>query len=462
MSFFLSVPFFTVVAAALAVASSSKSSRTTSLSNGKSGSTKQLHMPFRWGVATAAYQIEGATAEDGRGSTIWDIFSGEPGKIHNGDTGTLADDSYHKVVEDIQLIKNMGLKSYRFSIAWSRIMPTGQLPVNEQGIAHYNFLLDELVKAGIEPLVTLYHWDLPQGLHDQYGGWLSPQIEEDFARYADVCFTAFGDRVKLWTTMNEPWTVSFLGYVTGAFAPGRCSNRLQCTEGNSSTEGYIAAHNILNSHAAAVELYREKYQPTQKGLMGMTLNQDWGEPLDPDNPADVAAAQRKNEFQMGWFADPMVFGDYPDSMKQYVGDRLPVFSPAQQMRIKGSIDFFAFNHYTTKYFSPAEEVGEGASEVAASGPPTNLTSGIAPDDKKWGGWADDMRVKEHAYDNAGKIVGLPAASKWLHVVPWGFYNVLMWNYRRYQPKIILITENGCDVPGEDEMTMNEILDDQFR
>jgi beta-glucosidase len=211
-----------------------------------------------------------------------------------------------------------------------------------------------------------------------------------------------------------------------------------------------------------VALYREQYQPTQQGLIGMTLNQDWAEPLDPHNPADVAAAQRKNEFQMGWFADPMVFGDYPDSMKQYVGDRLPAFTLAQQMRIKGSIDFFAFNHYTTKYFSPAEDEGvaEGTavSVGADSGPPSNWTAGPV----KWGGWSDDMRVKESTYDRTGKIVGLPAASKWLHVVPWGFYNVLMWNYRRYQPKIIFITENGCDVPGENDMPMEVALDDQFR
>ena len=170
---------------------------------------------FHWGVATAAYQIEGATMEDGRGPSIWDTFTAIPGKIRNGDNGTRADDSYHKIVEDIQLIKAMGLRYYRLSISWSRILPTGQLPINQQGIDHYNQVFDELKKADIIPVVTLYHWDLPQGLEDLYGGWLSPSIEQDFVTYADVVFSAFGDRVKLWTTMNEPWSFCVLGYVRG-------------------------------------------------------------------------------------------------------------------------------------------------------------------------------------------------------------------------------------------------------
>ena len=399
---------------------------------------------FYWGVATAAYQVEGATAEGGRGASIWDTFSALQGKIHNGDTGAIADDSFHKIAEDVQLIKAMGLKSYRFSISWSRIMPTGQPPVNAAGVAHYRALLDALQAADIVPLVTLYHWDLPQALEDLYGGWLSPQIEDDFVRYADTCFAAFGDRVKLWTTFNEPWTFCNFGYVTGTFAPGRCSDRTRCAAGNSSTEGYIAAHNVLNAHAAAVARYRTVYQRANQGLIGMTLNQDWAAPLDPDNALDVQVAERRREFLMGWFADPIVFGDYPRSMREYVGARLPTFTAAQRVRLAGSLDYFALNHYTTKYFtSVLTRSGESSGDGG-------------------GGWGDDQRTNESKVDRFGRLIGPQAASPWLHVVPWGFYEALMWNTRRYRPAAILVTENGCDAPGENDMPLDQVLDDQFR
>ena len=156
---------------------------------------------FHYGVATAAYQIEGANHADGRGDSIWDIFSNQPGHIANNDNGTVADDDYHKIKEDIQLIKKLGLTSYRFSISWSRILPLGTGLTNQYGIDHYNMLINELLIADIIPFVTLYHWDLPQSLEDRYDGWLSSKIEDDFKHYADVCFSAFGDRVKYWITV---------------------------------------------------------------------------------------------------------------------------------------------------------------------------------------------------------------------------------------------------------------------
>lgn len=344
---------------------------------------------FLWGTATAAFQIEGGASEDGRGPSIWDKFSHIAGKISNNDNGDVADDSYHKYLSDIQLLREIGVNSYRFSISWSRIFPLGSGEINQKGIDYYNQILNELVKYNIQPIVTLYHWDLPQGLHDNYLGWLSEEIEQDFVNYADVCFREFGDRVKIWLTINEPWTFSYLGYVTGGFAPGRCSDRSKCPAGDSATEGYLAGHNVLNAHAAAVELYRNKYQHTQAGRIGIALNHDWGEKLS-DSPLDIAAAQRKNEFQVGyvkystvqyfqlstmffhmkllvfssiiciymnvhpfsrWFGDPIVFGDYPASMRERVGDRLPRFTDQQRRRLMGSIDFWAYNHYTTKYIS---------------------------------------------------------------------------------------------------------------
>lgn len=477
----------------------------------------QSPRPFIWGVATAAYQIEGAVNDDGRGSTIWDIFSALPGKTSKGDTGKIADGSYYRIKEDVQLIKNMGLKSYRFSIAWSRILPTGQLPINQAGVDHYNALLDELERQGIEALVTLYHWDLPSYLEEKYNGWLSTEIEKDFTTYADVCFAAFGDRVKMWTTINEPWTFCLMGYVTGAFAPGRCSDRKTCPKGNSSIEGYIAAHNVLNSHAAAVQLYRTKYQKSQNGKIGIVLNQDWAEPLTQD-PLDIIAANRKNEFTMGWFADPIVFGKYPDSMINLVGDRLPKFTVEEKKRLIGSYDYFAFNHYSTKYyFDPLRPLQEGEvrntsistpipdsvpdpipleiihtssisssiSSISLTGISTRATATsenkienernrnmnklqdrLLFDAKDDTGWAADQLNMESKYDSYGQIIGIEGASPWLHVVPWGFYNTIMWNYNRYKingiSPIFYITENGCDIPKENDMTLEVALNDEFR
>lgn len=176
-----------------------------------------------------------------------------------------SDDSYHRYQEDIDILKNMGLNSYRFSIAWSRIFPDGDGEINQAGVDHYNKVIDALVKADIVPFATLFHWDTPLALEARYGGWLSPEIEQSFVKYADACFAAFGDRVKNWLTLNEPMTVALVGYSAGVHAPGRCSDRTLCAQGNSTTEPYIVAHNMLNSHAAVVQLYRAKYQQAQVG-----------------------------------------------------------------------------------------------------------------------------------------------------------------------------------------------------
>lgn len=246
---------------------------------------------FLWGSATASYQIEGAVNEDGRGQTVWDEFSHTPGKTANGDTGDIATDGYHRYAEDLQLISNMGVNAYRFSIAWSRIVPDGVGEVNQAGIDHYNKVIDGMVAANIIPLATLFHWDTPLHLEEAYGGWLSADLEEHFTRYADICFNAFGDRVKNWLTFNEPLTVANVGYTMGTHAPGRCSDRSVCSSGNSTTESYIAAHNMLNAHASAAELYHTKYQAIQGGRIGITLNTDFAYPLT-NSEEDVEAAER--------------------------------------------------------------------------------------------------------------------------------------------------------------------------
>ena len=315
------------------------------------GSSTQNKVKFLWGTATAAYQIEGSyISVDGRTPSIWDTYSHIPGKTVNNDTGDIADDSYVRFREDIKLMKAMGVNAHRFSLSWSRILPNDSGVVNKKAINHYNRFIDELVKNDIQPMVTLYHWDLPEYLVQKYNGWLSNRIVADFSFYAKTCFAAFGDRVKFWMTVNEPLTFCNLGYVQGIDAPGRCSCRSKCVSGDAATEGYLAAHNVLNSHAAAVHLYRTKFQANQKGEIGIALNHDFAVPLT-SSPEDIAAAERKNQFTMGWFADPIVFGKYPQVMRDIVGDRLPEFTAEESSLLRGSFDFWALNHYTTHYAS---------------------------------------------------------------------------------------------------------------
>jgi len=305
----------------------------------------RAHFPrdFVWGTATSAYQIEGAVDVDGRQPSIWDTFCGIPGNIANGDSGKEACDHYRRFEDDVKLMADMGLTAYRFSISWSRLFkdPAGKEP-NQRGIEFYNRLIDVLLDNGIQPWVTLYHWDLPEQLQQQYDGWLGEKTIALFAEYAATCFELFGDRVKRWITINESWVVSVLGYGQGIFAPGRVSN----------SEPYQVAHNLLLAHAEAVDVYRKKFQTSQKGLIGISNNCDWREPLT-NSQEDCEAAQKALEFFLAWFADPIYLGDYPQSMKQAVGSRLPDFTAEQKLKIKGSSDFFGLNHYTTMYASAA-------------------------------------------------------------------------------------------------------------
>lgn len=378
---------------------------------------------FIWGTATSSYQIEGAANIDGKGPSIWDAFCSIPGKIQKNDTGDIACDHYHKFKEDIQLMKNMGVKAYRFSIAWARIMPTGKDTVNEKGIQFYSDLIDELLKAGIEPWVTLYHWDLPLALQMENDGWLGDSISDHFSAYANLCFDRFGDRVKNWITLNEPWVVAILGYGQGVFAPGRISN----------SEPYLAAHNLILAHAKAVKLYRHNYSH-QKGQIGISNNCDWREPLT-DSEQDKEAAERALQFFLSWFADPIYKGDYPKVMKERLGDRLPEFTETEKEMIKGSSDFFGLNHYTTMYASHSD--GNDAEESVYG------NGGISEDqdvnlslDKNW-----DLTLMQWA------------------VVPWGCHKLLKWISERYDYPNIYITENGCAYPDE---LIDGKVDDQKR
>ncbi|KAF0914116.1 hypothetical protein E2562_026512 [Oryza meyeriana var. granulata] len=300
---------------------------------------------FAFGAGTSAFQVEGAAAEDGRKPSIWDTFTHQ-GDSPEGSTADVSADQYHHYKEDVKLMYDMGLDAYRFSISWPRLVPDGRGEINPKGLEYYNNLINELILHGIQPHVTIYHFDLPQVLQDEYGGILSSRFIEDYTAYAEVCFKNFGDRVKHWVTVNEPNIEPIGGYDNGSQPPRRCSYPFgtNCTGGDSSTEPYIVAHHLLLAHASAVSLYRQKYQAIQGGQIGLTLLGWWHEPRT-DTPEDAAAAMRMNEFHIGWFMHPLVYGDYPPVMRHRVGSRLPSITASQSEKIRGSFDFIGINHY---------------------------------------------------------------------------------------------------------------------
>ncbi|KAL3531462.1 hypothetical protein ACH5RR_010784 [Cinchona calisaya] len=301
---------------------------------------------FVFGCGTSAYQVEGAAFEDGRTPSIWDTYV-HSGIVNEGN-GDVACDTYHKYKEDVKLMADMGLKAYRFSISWSRLIPNGRGSVNPKGLQYYNNLINELINHGIQPYPTLFHVDTPQALEDEYGGWLSWEIVRDFTVFADECFKEFGDRVLYWTTLNEPNIFALGGYDYAQIPPGRCSLPFGkvCTQGNSSTEPYIAVHNMLLAHSSAVKLYKKKYQATQRGFVGINIY-TFGVVPCTDSTADIIATQRANDYYIGWLVNPLIYGDYPDIMKKNGGTRMPVFTPDESKLVKGAFDFFGLNHYTT-------------------------------------------------------------------------------------------------------------------
>ncbi|KAJ7975200.1 putative Beta-glucosidase [Quillaja saponaria] len=287
--------------------------------------------------------------KDGRGPSIWDEFIKTPGIIADNSTAEVTVDQYHRYKEDIDILAKHNFEAYRFSISWSRIFPDGTGKVNRKGVAYYNRLINYMLKRGITPFANLYHYDLPLALEKKYQGLLSRNVVKDYADYAEFCFKTFGDRVKNWMTFNEPRVVASCGYDSGFHAPGRCSKAFgNCSAGNSGTEPYIVAHNMILSHAAAVHRYREKYQEKQKGRIGILLDFVWYEPLTRSK-ADNYAAQRARDFHVGWFIHPVVYGEYPKTMKNIVGDRLPTFSEEEVKMVKGSLDYVGINQYTTYY-----------------------------------------------------------------------------------------------------------------
>ncbi|EMS58072.1 Beta-glucosidase 3 [Triticum urartu] len=306
---------------------------------------------FVFGSGTSAYQYEGAVAEDGRSPSCWDTFT-HAGKMSDQSTGDVAADGYHKYMEDVKLMSETGLEAYRFSISWSRLIPSTETIMTFIRTNRFSFLSD-LIVSGNFGFVDGRGAVNPKGL--QYYNNLIDELvnhgNEDFTAYADVCFREFGNRVASWTTVNEPNIGIMASYDIAIFPPGRCSDPFgatKCTAGDSSVEPYIAAHNTLMAHASVVRLYRQKYQPMQKGIIGINIYSYWSYPQS-NATTDLEATQRCKDFLYGWILEPLVFGDYPQVMKTNVGSRLPPFTKVQSELIKGSLDFLGINHYFSVY-----------------------------------------------------------------------------------------------------------------
>jgi beta-glucosidase len=313
---------------------------------------------FLWGSATAAYQVEGGHAAGGRAPSIWDTFSKTPGKTHGGDTGDVACDHYHRFREDVALMKRLDLNVYRFSVSWSRVMPDG-VTVNPEGLRFYSDLVDELLNAGIIPWLTQYHWDLPQVLEDA-GGWANRETAYAFENYAVVLHEALGDRVRQWTTLNEPWCAAFLGYANGHHAPGR-------TEPSSAL---AAAHHLLLGHGLAVHRLRQRDPELE---LGLTLNFTDYCPADPASAGDVDATRRLDGSFNRFFAEPIFRGTYPaDVLKDQAGLWPDDLVRAGDMElISTPIDVLGVNFYTGELLTGAEpgEAPAAAEAARAEGEP---------------------------------------------------------------------------------------------
>jgi beta-glucosidase len=340
---------------------------------------------FLWGAATAAYQIEGATQQDGRGESIWDRFAHTPGKVLNGDTGDVACDHYGNYLQDIKLMQQVGLHAYRFSIAWPRILPQGDGPVNDAGLDFSDRLVDALLAANITPFATLYHWDLPQTLQDRFGGWVSRDIVEHFAHYADVVSRRLGDRVKGWMTINEPRMVMLLGHMIGVHAPG-----IQ----DSALAGRVA-HHLLLAHGTVIPILRQNAGPETQIGMVIALS-----PVEaPPELADQWAV--RDAFTNRLFPDPLYKGTYPKELSDW---NFPIEAGDMEI-IRRPTDFFGVNYYTRAIIGPEERDPSGPR--TSPNPDAEFTTM---------GW---------------------------EVYPQGLYDTLVRVHNDYAPPAIFIAENGA-------------------
>jgi beta-glucosidase len=375
--------------------------------------TYEFPSSFLWGAATSAYQIEGSPLADGAGASIWHRFVRTPGSTTGGDTGDVACDHYRRMADDVAMMKRLGLTAYRFSIAWGRVLPNGRGAVNEAGLGFYERLVDTLLAHGIQPMATLYHWDLPAALDDR-GGWLNPDIADWFADYAGVMVRRLDDRVKLWATLNEPWVVTDGGYLHGALAPGH-RNRF---------EAPIASHHLLRAHGKAVQAYRA----LGKHQVGLVVN------IEPKYPAsqapqDLAATRRAEAYMNRQYLDPVFKGKYPDEMREIFGEAWPTWPQQDHQLIREPIDFLGVNYYTR--------------------------SVVRHDDSAYPLKAAAVRQKQAAYSETG----------W-EVYPQGLTDTLVWIKQQYGDIPQYVTENGAafyDPPAAPSGRINDPLRiDYFR
>ncbi len=310
---------------------------------------------FMWGTASAAYQVEGAYQEDGKGLNIWDAYTQESGHVAHGENGNVACDHYHHFKDDVKMMKEMGIKNYRFSISWPRVLPNGTGEVNEKGLQFYSDLVDELLANGIEPLVTLFHWDYPLALH-QKGGWLNRESSDWFAEYTKVVVDALSDRVQYWMTINEPQVFIGCGYAIGKFAPFEVHQAKDLTR---------MTHNVLLSHGKAVKVIR-KYAK-QKPTIGFAFATPCCTPT-ANTPEAIAKAKRKSfaftkdrfPFELSWWADPIFFGKYPEDAYQILGSDMPEILEGDMEIISEPVDFYGVNIYESKAAENAYGYAENA------------------------------------------------------------------------------------------------------
>ncbi|KAL6903510.1 hypothetical protein ACP4OV_004323 [Aristida adscensionis] len=393
---------------------------------------------FLFGAATSAYQVEGAYLEDGKGLNNWDVFTHtHSGGIKDGRNGDVADDHYHRYLGDVEILHSLGVNTYRFSISWARILPRGRLGgVNSAGIAFYNRLIDVLLQKGIEPFATINHYDMPNELLVRHSGWLEAGIREEYEYYADVCFREFGDRVKFWTTFNEPNLYTRYQYVLGVYPPNHCSAPFgNCNSGDSLREPYVAAHNIILAHAATVRNYKENYQAKQGGSIGIVIAMKWYEPLT-NSTEDIRAARRAQSFEVEWFFDPIFLGDYPREMREILKSNLPTFTPEEKNLLRYKTDFIGVNHYTATYvkdciYSPCNvSTYEGNALVWATG------------------------------ERDGVKIGGNTGFREYFVVPEAMEQAIMYLSQRYKGTPIYVTENGFSQPSN--RSKEELINDVER
>ncbi|KAJ8955844.1 hypothetical protein NQ318_005389 [Aromia moschata] len=368
---------------------------------------------FMFGLATAAHQIEGAWNEDGKGEQIWDTWIHEhPNVVFDGSNGDVAVDSYHKYMDDIACLKEVGVQYYRLSISWARILPNGRNSnVNKPGIDYYLNVLRALKDAGIQAMVTLYHWDLPTALQND-GGWTNPEIVDLFGDYARLCYQLFGEYVQMWNTINEPKQICHGGYGIGAYAPGILSPGV---------DEYKCSKYVLLAHARAWRIYNDEFRSTQNGKITIVIDSDW---YEPGTDADKEAAETRMQFIHGLYGHPVYKRDWPDIVKQriamrsqlegYSESRLPAFTEDEIDYVSGTYDFIALNHYTTYMISASDEPAIGT-------PSLDNDAGVTV-------WQKDTWQT--------------AAIDWFKYVPWGAGKLLRWLKSTYGDIDIMITENG--------------------